>query len=259
MPIIAADAATLEAARNAYAYPQGLVVEADGPPAHEFNGAFPFDFCRPDAPTDLAFDQSLTGLLRAHDGLLRRRGLATVVYWGHLNAGYARYRVSRLVYVGQVQRLALAAAEVLVQLDLASQHADGGQLGEALGSLYGVSQLSGLAFASKVIAFLEPQRAGVLDSKIMRALTRWSHLPAGDTGLQARLGAWAAEGGILLPRMGAPVCRRRVKDAYQAWCGGLEHGAVTLNTAGSAWTDVQVGQQSWRAIDVERAIFNLVS
>lgn len=246
----------LIAARQAYSYPAGRVQLTQGSPAPEFGGQFPFIFeFAPGEITGLHFDAELNTLLHNPDPLARARGLANVVFWGFLSTGfsYARNRVRWLVTPRTKGRRGLADEHVLEQLDESIRQVREGDLGEALGSLHGISQLSRLPFGSKAVAFLAPEKAGVLDSQIKKRLRKWLTEPEGT--FLRELADWAVPARVTTKLEEASF--RSVRDAYQAWCEKLASIASELNDADAFWTDQASGPQRWRALDVERAIFAL--
>jgi hypothetical protein len=116
-----------------------------------------------------------------------------------------------------------------------------------LSACYGISQLGRTPFASKFVAFLMPDSAGVYDNRLNNALIKreWS------------LGA---------PFVGAigSVRAGNVYAGYHYWSCLLQRIAQCLNDgidAGQAWhwTSRECGSQRWRALDVERALFHLVA
>jgi hypothetical protein len=106
-----------------------------------------------------------------------------------------------------------------------------------------LTQLGFTPFASKVIAFMYPERGGVLDNKLAEGL-------ASST--------WA-QGAPFLNGIG-DVRVPRYQRRYAAWCDFLCTVADNINAgiAGGAvwhWRGGASGPQRWRAIDVERALF----
>jgi hypothetical protein len=231
---------------------------------------FPFDFAPGEGAaagyTGLQFDSQLNAMLHAPDDMENRRALASVIFWGHLSAGvgFARRRVGRLV-LPTPNRMGLADRGVAVRLDQMVQALGRGDTASAIAALFPISQL-GLSFASKVVAFAAPDRAGVLDNRIMNALRRWAAIGEGrepaspEEAIAIRLGRCAEARGILLSKslMTRPISDARLHDAYSGWCALLSEAAATLNRTGSAWSHPnEGGAQTWRAVDVERAIFQL--
>jgi hypothetical protein len=161
----------LEEARAQYAYPSAKVlVNEIGDQI--FNGKFGFAF----APqtngqtTSLILDREFFNLLWAPDRAEQARGLASIVYWGFytFSDGYARNRVKNLI---TGPRGALLGTEKMFEcLADAKEHVRNRRHGMALGSLGDIAQLSRTPFASKIIAFLDPQSAGVYDNRIQNFL-----------------------------------------------------------------------------------------
>ena len=105
-------------------------------------------------------------------------------------------------------------------------------------ALLHLSQLPGLgfAFASKVCAFLAPDRCGVADSVIARANREFNFLLGGDGFISKT---------------------RKNATAYDVYCVFLTERAEFLNSQGEGlwWTDRDGARCRWRAIDIERALY----
>lgn len=225
---------SLEAHRTSYAYPAAFL-EASGP-LDLSQCAHPFS-CRVDGVTGSELEGYLSTLLRSDDVGQRLVGVAAVVYWGFFtfSHGYAEVRVQRVWDVLRAEPDRLKGVR-----DAAEQ----ANMGRALGALKALPQLGGVPFASKVIAFLHPQRAGVYDNKINRLMCNLQRLPP---HLVAWLEPHAAAFAITHLR---PVSSPAVQQRYTQWCEFLRNTATALNDRGSRWSG-----NAWRALDVERAIF----
>jgi hypothetical protein len=103
-----------------------------------------------------------------------------------------------------------------------------GAHGAALRSIPAV-RFIGPSFASKIVAFIDPQHCGVLDNVIARRLR---------ASVDSHLNSIRMNG-----------------VGYAAWCNICSASASRLNAAGALWTDWDGALHSWRAIDVERVAF----
>ena len=117
--------------------------------------------------------------------------------------------------------------------------------GAALGSLNGVSQLQRTPFASKIIAFVDPDKAGIYDNRIGNALAS----SATDSHLAGGVGS---------------VSSGSIKGIYDQWCEHLSEIAEFLNEGIESakswrWIENESGEQDWRALDVERTYFSLAA
>lgn len=238
-------------ARNEYNYPGAKMQFAPpGTPAHITIGGRGAIFVPPlrGSWTDLALDVYHQRLLTSGTRVDRLLGLASVVYWGFIthNDPLARVRVNWLLH-GHGGRaganLHNTEAALLESIDeLAAR-----RFGTALNSLNGISQLSRTPFGSKVIAFLSPDQAGVYDNRIMNGLNNVTWSITQDLGARLR-------GGV------GNTNEQRVKQRYHNWCLFLQRVATQLNHLGGdyQWQCTELTPQAWRAIDVERALFQLL-
>ena len=137
----------------------------------------------------------------------------------------------------------MSCAAAMRAIDLALDDLRVPDSGLALSRL---SQLSGLGqtpFASKVIAFLSPSTSGVYDKWISKGLAtaNWALCP---TPRDIRSGV-------------GQVSQPGIQRKYQNWCFFLERVQTELNRFGWLWQNTETTPQQWRAIDVERALFQV--
>jgi len=104
--------------------------------------------------------------------------------------------------------------------------------------LYELPQL-GPAFASNVCAFLAPARCGVIDSNIAGNYVQFDFL-VDDKGNVKR-----TSGNM---------------NRYDSYCSFLRETAEKLNKRGQEfrWRDRDNALRGWRAVDVERALFQVI-
>lgn len=198
----------------------------------------PFDLGSPEGITGYEFEKHIRQLLTSEDSDKQYIGIISVVYWGYANTGYRASRVERL-WDARGRR-----KEVGERLTKASEHASEERFGMALACMEGVPELGRTPFASKVIAFLNPNMAGVYDNKINDYLGAPQR---GPDHLRDWLSPHASSFHHRIRGVGSPTSQ----GCYQAWCSFLQETAVELNLGGLKWA----GTENWRAIDVERALF----
>ncbi len=228
--------------RNRYAYPRAHVRASNSPAQFSLGGARWAELVHPEPGeiTDLELDCYHAGLLHSTDPADNLLGTLSTVFWGFYTFSPPFATVRAMRHHGGHGARPAASPALVAQCLKADAPTD---IGAALGRLGALSQLGRTPFASKVIAFMYPDRAGVLDNKIANGLAA---------------SAWA-RGAPFLDGIGdvrAPRYQRR----YVAWCEFLCRVAAGMN-AGIAdgadwhWAAGASGPQEWRAIDVERAIF----
>lgn len=191
--------------------------------------------------TDLQLDNYHANLLNSANPLDNLLGTLSTVFWGFytFSPGFALVRAGRHLagYGTRNASTPESIAQVLRDMTAAEN------LGVALGLLSRLSQLGRVPFGSKVVAFMSPRFAGILDNQIDKGLSR---------------SAWA-QGAPFLRAIGG-VNEVRYQARYAAWCEFLCVVAEGLNAgirAGNLWhwRANERRPQEWRAIDVERAIF----
>jgi hypothetical protein len=205
----------------------------------DFGGNLYGRFVPTNTPTDLHLDAYHHMLLQHESGHENLAGLASVLYWGFATFGdnYARNRVARLMQ-GHGNRPAVVPETAAHHLREARISVAREQYGEALGHVGQMSQLSRTPFASKIVAFLCPDRTGVYDNRIANGLD--NHPVLRNLTLPGGLFEHCARG------IG-PVASPTVRQKYQAWCVALCQIAENIND----------GRQEprVRALDIERATF----
>lgn len=228
--------------RNAYNYPKAYMRISDTPTAYQLTPSIWAEIVHP-LPgefTDLALDQYHTGLLHSDDPVKNLLGTLSVVFWGFYSMGGVA--PTRALWHLKNIKSKTAATPQIVHTALQETRAPA-DLGIAMGKISHISQLGRTPFASKVIAFCRPDDAGVMDNRLSTGLSReaWSH------SLNIRRGI-------------GDVSVERYQERYSTWCRFLVLLRNQLNsgidTKGMdwCWSENNVPQR-WRAIDVERAIF----
>jgi hypothetical protein len=98
-----------------------------------------------------------------------------------------------------------------------------------------------MAFASKVLMFIDPCKAVVYDNRISQSLMTTS-----DPELQAMAVS-------TLPATN----KKKQAEAYARWCDYCVKTAAAMNRLGLKWKDWDCSEHEWRAVDVERAYYAL--
>jgi len=179
-------------------------------------------------------------------------GYLSTIFWGHFSGKDQKFRPDRAM--GKV-RLARDGADrikksrqerlrgvkdlgvptVSLVLRKAHEYLVQDEFKEAINILSGLPQL-GIAFASKVCAFMAPEKRGVIDSIIATAHPQF---------------------GFLLDRQHILKNCTQNKKHYVQYCKFLQKEAEALNSYGAPyyWTDRDGVHHAWRALDVERAMY----
>jgi hypothetical protein len=208
----------------------------------DFGGGLHGQFVPAGARTDRELDAYQHMLLWHESEHNNLAGLASVVYWGFAtrNEAFAQWSVNRLMQGYRVQpAVAVTPAVAAAHCLRAARNAVAqGQYGEALGHMGSLYQLGRTPFASKVIAFIDPDNAGVYDNKINNGLV--SHPILANHIVPGGLFERCTDG------IGA-VNQLDIQRRYHAWCKALCRIAAHINGR------LQV--LPLRALDIERAIF----
>jgi len=235
-------AQNLVALRNRYAYPRAYARFSARSGSIRLSDTRFAELIDPEPGhiTDLDLDRYHTGLLHSEDPIENLLGTLSTVFWGFYTFSPSFATIRAMRHRDGYRSKPASTANLVAGCLRAGAERD---LGAALGRLGSLSQLGRTPFASKVVAFMYPERAGVLDNKIADGLA---------------VSTWA-QGAPFLDGIGdvrAPRYQRR----YAAWCDFLSTVADGMNAgiaSGAAWhwRSGATEPQRWRAIDVERALF----
>jgi hypothetical protein len=243
--------ALLTLGRDNYEYPWARVIDKPSAGAIAIGPLCVSWYCqeKPHVVTDLALDNYHRDLLHSPGSGDRHLGCASTLYWGHFtrNPPFAQNKV--LNFCAATTIATTSATVTMAAIDCAYGH-----WGKALGCFHGVNQLQRLPFASKVVAFIDPENAGVYDNRINRfvAETGLDRVLFAPNGAIARNGKWMANSGVNLTSN---------QTHYEVWCLRLQQARDALNTITppATWICKEPTRQRWRAVDVERAIFALAA
>jgi hypothetical protein len=227
-----------------YEYPAFRIQVGQNGNQLNFGGGLHGHFVPADVRTDRELDAYHCNLLRHESGHENLAGLASVVYWGFANFGgndnFAQNRVGWLME-GFGNRPAVTPDAAAQCLGAARNAVMQGNWGGALAHLRPLCQLGRTPFASKVIAFLDSDHAGVYDTTIRRGLIH--HRTLANHAVPGGLFANCTNG------IGT-VDRRQIQERYQAWCNALGRLAAHING--------HLQMLPLRALDIERAIFTAI-
>lgn len=231
--------AVLLSRRTAYSYP-AITVEGTSLNWKEivFSSTFALDAC-------------LTQRLNSNNTADVILGYIGTLFWGHASSADGRdirarahgklrlaYEGANRVIGGKKQRmrgvLDIGESEVVGHIRSAIEHIHSDRYGRALSELNRLPQLQ-VAFSSKLCAFIAPEKCGVIDSKIAESFP--------DIGFALRNGY-------------VTDCVKN-REKYREYCLWLQSKAVTLNSdlMHAHWIDRDGQKRSWRAVDVERALY----
>lgn len=162
----------------------------------------------------------INNLLRSNNVIDVQNGLASIVYWGNNTAGYVDYRTN--LFNQQITHQHIQQFMALLV----------GPVMPTLANIriIGMPQFSGISFISKILAFLDPDNHAVLDLRISKALhiVHGRGLNAINYGTTIRVTA-------------------NNSQTYYAWIQECVNTSTTYFGG------------RYRAVDVERGFFNLIS
>lgn len=230
--------------RNKYNYPCVKLVISERPTDIRIGKklwAMP-DESEANLSTDLELDLYHHKLLHSSNPDQNLLGTASVIFWGFytFKRTYALNKVKW--HIEGIKSKSPSTPELIQEkLTGANSSID---VGKAMGEINTLSQLGSIPFASKVIAFMRPESAGIYDNQIHKGLINCDWFEASE--LNTRIGTASS---------------KSVQSGYTRWCDFLSKIADTLNTEienGQSWhwTDRSGKNYKWRALDVERALFN---
>jgi hypothetical protein len=190
--------------------------------------------------TTLEMNAYHNGLLTSHNPSCAVMGYLSIIFWGHFSGQDGVVRIARARAKAQKAWRALqpdqgdGITDAANAIHLAARLIALGRSGDAVELLSTLPQL-GPAFASKVCAFLAPQRCGVIDSIIASKYPEFG---------------FALSGGYVKKE-------KNTWRSYETYCVFLREQADSLNQRGESfcWKDRDGRRHRWRAVDVERAIF----
>lgn len=159
----------------------------------------------------------------------------SVVYWGHYSGAAGIVRAARALSKVKMVKAHASYAESFGILKSARSQLKRGDIAKAVLLLTGLSQV-GFAFASKLCAFIRPDICGVIDSVIVEAFPEF---------------------GFELDAAGYVQNSQKNARQYEIYCRVLQRKAKILNSLGVRfrWRDIAGRAWRWRAVDVERAMY----
>lgn len=229
--------------RQLYDYPKARLIKSTNITDIRIS---PTIFLTPEISKDEKF--SHIDLDKYHNQLLHSNidsdnliGTASIIFWGFytFSEKYSMIRVER--HLNGYKGMSGATSEYINRVIANIKHRK--SMGDKLSELKSVSQLSRTPFASKVIAFMFPENAGVYDNQIFNGLNR---------------SEWAKDAD-LITKIGS-VDNPAIQNGYTKWCLFLSEVAKKMNESiingkNWFWNDLNEDPRPWRAIDVERSLF----
>ena len=181
-------------------------------------------------------EECIRGQLRDKKTKTVKEGLANVLYWGYANNPGPRAH--------RVEKFLKSVTEKMVE-DFISV-AESQETPELFDiKKIGLPQFSGMSFVTKLIMFLNPDRQPVLDMKIAESFSQRSEFPP----LEALVFRKRADFGKKADtRINITKRNQSVYGEWASWC---------RETAASANAESGSSGKSFRAVDVERAVFAL--
>lgn len=228
--------------RQAYNYPNAYLLHSSSQTDFKLTSCNYFDYKNDhDEYSDQFIDDYHKNLLFSPSSIDNILGTASVIYWGFqtFNHNYAMNRVKWHLN-GRCGSKNLSPYIVAITLKKIIECND---VSEALSKLSALNELGSLSFGSKVISFMYPEKAGVYDKQIHDGLVKTS---------------WAKTA-QLIGSIGTVSNKNKI--TYSNWCAFLSSIAQKINDGISegknnwAWTSQSGVSMKWRAVDVERAIF----
>jgi hypothetical protein len=176
-------------------------------------------------------------------------GLLSAVFWGFVSGVNGRVNVgralarSRAFILGRKNLLAQEPQAIIATLKQTPELLMSSRIGDALQEAQ-KTQFLGMAFASKIVMFMNPNIAAVYDDVISNRLKLQT-----DPHLRSLYvsTSWTR----------SKSANEKRCNVYERWCHWCSETARALNSAAVKWKDWNGTEFSWRAVDVERALFAL--
>lgn len=248
----------LMGARQSYAYVPARLVVAESGALQAVGLTLDVDLPRgwPGMTARERGGYSSIKLDRFHEELLNSsndsalvHGLLSVRFWGVVSGTDGRLREAlamrrtRWVIEGKAKGSPQPVREIVSHLRSARSFLASDRPAQALLAVLNIDHF-GMSFASKVVAFMNPEIAAVYDQVISERLRL-----AQDHGLR--------EAYVSVKPAASKREQRRQAEKYEQWCRLCTAKGKELVQAGHTWQDWNGDRHRWRAIDVERAYFAL--
>ena len=240
--------------RESYSYVPAHLVQADADgtlttwSGRKLNAFVPVDWQKGGSAvrskySSMKLDRMHRELLMSESDEDLEQGVMSVYFWGHASGTDDRvndrraHERAKWLPIGKSGGTPQPQSEVVDYLRRARQHMREGRVDQALLSAMNLKHFK-MSFASKLLAFLSPDSAGVYDKVI------GDYLPKDPDATLKTLG------------LDTQTARPEVQTAtYARWCDWCRNKATELNVASLSWKDWDGQSYEWRALDVERAIF----
>lgn len=193
-------------------------------------------------------DQFHRRLLQSLDDEDLIQGLISVLFWGFISDPKGGLRPERAlsrakcILYGRQGARPQDQPQIVGYLKRSRELLSQMHISEALLTAMKIKFL-GMSFASKVLTFMDPEKASIYDSVISVRLKKDSDEEMRNLFVDTKnsSGRDRAEQGKI----------------YAEWCTWCSKRADELNSDGSRWCDWDSSEHIWRAVDVERAFFAL--
>lgn len=209
--------------RSKYGYPAVGLKYATGKPVHiSFR-------------TTVEMDRSHNRDLCSLSGQRMVGAYLSVIYWGHYSGKAGAVRAARAMAKVKMAKKHKTFEKSSRILRSAKGQLKRSRIADAIRLLTTLPQV-GFAFASKLCAFMEPDKCGVIDSVIQSSFPEF---------------------GFELDSVGYVLNNSRNANLYEEYCRFLQRKAESLNRLGVRfrWRDRAGRSWPWRAVDVERAMY----
>lgn len=182
-------------------------------------------------------------------------GLLSVMFWGFTSGTDHQVRKgralgkARMLYEGRRSNNPENVVppdtidDVIAAFRATQGHVRQGNFGAALASANRM-KFWGYSFASKLVMFMDPEKAVVYDSVI------WELLSVDPDPTLRKMATTRIDRYSYSNRAREAIC-----EQYQQWCNWCAQKASGFNQLGVKWKDWDGDEHEWRAVDVERAFF----
>jgi hypothetical protein len=197
------------------------------------------------AYSSLKLDNFHSELLTSDNAQALLHGLLSVVFWGYVSGTDRRIHAERALkrtrwhLDGKINSPPQQTEEIIFKLKSARALLEKEKVSDALLEVIRIKFL-GLAFASKVLTFMNPRVAAVYDEVISRRLEKHPSVALNKL----------ANGQKLTNKIDQA-------NLYAEWCSWCRQKAEALNRVGVSWRDWDCTENAWRAVDAERAFYAL--
>jgi hypothetical protein len=199
--------------------------------------------------SSLDLDEFHRELLQSDNDEKLIHGLLSVVFWGFASGSDGRLRVNRAlsragaIIEGRTNSLPQATDEVIFHLKRSRELLKVSKNAEALLEAVQEKCLQ-MAFASKLLTFMDPQAVAVYDEVISLRLAQQVEPELRCLFVSTKIPT-------------SKAAKLAQAETYANWCEWCSTKASSMNANRTKWVDWNGAEHNWRAVDVERAFFAL--